>query len=238
MQFYDMHSHILPNIDDGANSVEASVKMLESLKKQGVTNVCLTPHFYSNHESAEDFIKSRDEAIAELKPHIPDGMKVVVGAEVYVTRFLLSNDDLSGVTYGKSNYMLTEHGYTAHFEERSLNYFYKLMEKGFTPVLPHVERYEVLMSNPSIIEELKDMGVIIQTNALNYIKGAPFLRKRKLIKFINEGLIDIIGTDAHSFSHNSPEAYAQAIEYITAKCGEDTVAEMMQKSEEIFNSAL
>ena len=55
MQLYDMHSHILPGIDDGAPSVEKSLVILNELKKQGVTNVCLTPHFYTNEISAEDF---------------------------------------------------------------------------------------------------------------------------------------------------------------------------------------
>ena len=88
MQLYDMHSHILPGIDDGAPSVEKSLVILNELKKQGVTNVCLTPHFYTNEISAEDFAAQRQHAIDNLMPHIPDGMKVVVGAEVYVTRCL------------------------------------------------------------------------------------------------------------------------------------------------------
>ena len=87
MQLYDMHSHILPGIDDGAPSVEKSLVILNELKKQGVTNVCLTPHFYTNEISAEDFAAQETAcAIDNLMPHIPDGMKVVVGAEVYVTR--------------------------------------------------------------------------------------------------------------------------------------------------------
>ena len=59
MQLYDMHSHILPGIDDGAPSVEKSLVILNELKKQGITNVCLTPHFYTNEISAEDFAAKR-----------------------------------------------------------------------------------------------------------------------------------------------------------------------------------
>ena len=56
MQLFDMHSHILPNIDDGAKTLEDSLKLLSCLEKQGVTNVCLTPHFYTNEISIEDFM--------------------------------------------------------------------------------------------------------------------------------------------------------------------------------------
>lgn len=112
MQLYDMHSHILPGIDDGAPSVEKSLVILNELKKQGVTNVCLTPHFYTNEISAEDFAAQRQHAIDKLMPHIPDGMKVVVGAEVYVTRYMFNGDDFSCACYGNSNYYLPSLHYT------------------------------------------------------------------------------------------------------------------------------
>ena len=56
MQLFDMHSHILPGIDDGAKTVEDSLELLSCLKNQGVTNVCLTPHFYTNEISLEDLL--------------------------------------------------------------------------------------------------------------------------------------------------------------------------------------
>ena len=62
MQFYDMHSHILPEFDDGAKSVQEALDLISVLKKQGVNNICLTPHFYTHEMSLEDFVKSRNEA--------------------------------------------------------------------------------------------------------------------------------------------------------------------------------
>ena len=87
MQLFDMHSHILPGIDDGAKTVEDSLELLSCLKNQGVTNVCLTPHFYTNEISLEDFIAERAEKFEKFKPHIPNGMNIVLGTEVYVTSF-------------------------------------------------------------------------------------------------------------------------------------------------------
>ena len=66
MQLFDMHSHILPGIDDGAKTVEDSLELLSCLKNQGVTNVCLTPHFYTNEISLEDFIAERAEKFKHL----------------------------------------------------------------------------------------------------------------------------------------------------------------------------
>lgn len=239
MQLYDMHTHILPEFDDGAKTVEESLTLLESLKKQGITNVCLTPHFYTNEISLEDFLEARKVAFEKFKPSIPEDMSIVLGTEVYITRFLFSNKDLSQITYGKSKYILTEFGYTSKFSEKTMNYLYQLRDNyGLLPIMPHVERYPTLMENPKLIEELQDMGVIIQTNIQNYSKKAPLFRKRKLLKYINEGLIDILGSDTHAMDHNSPEVFSEAVECIVQKCGQDTLDEMMETSEIIFKRSL
>lgn len=238
MQLYDMHSHILPKFDDGASSIEESVILLDSLNKQGVTNVCLTSHFYTNEMSAEDFISKRNTAFLMLKPYIPDNMNVVVGAEVYVTKFLKSNDNISDLTYGNSKYILTEFPYNSTFSDRTMNYFYYLIDEcGLIPIIPHVERYSALVDEPSAIKQLRDIGILFQTNIVNYSKTAPYFKKKKLIKLIKSGFIDMLGTDAHSMKHGSPELYTQAVEYISEKSGYYTLKRMMDISKEIFDSA-
>lgn len=239
MQLYDMHSHILPEFDDGAKSVQEALELIDVLKKQGVNNICLTPHFYTHEISLEDFIESRRVAFEKFKPFIPENVNIVLGTEVYITRYIFNNDDLSELSYGNSRYILTEFGYNSTFSEHTMNYFDSLVNKyNLIPVIPHVERYQTLMDNTSIISELKEIGVVIQTNISNYTKRAPIFRRRKLLKMISSGLIDIIGSDAHSLKHNTPEAFSEAINCISSKCGRDAVAQMMENSKEIFENAL
>lgn len=239
MQLYDMHSHILPEFDDGAKSVEESLVLIDSLKKQGVNNICLTPHFYTNEMSLEDFVESRRKAFERFKPYIPEDVNIVLGAEVYVTRYMFGNKDLSELSYGNSRYMLTEFGYDSRFSENTMKRIYSFInDYDLIPVLPHVERYQTLMDNPSVISELKDMGVVIQTNISNYTKKAPMFKRRKLLKMISGGLIDIIGSDAHSLRHNTPEVYTEAVECISSKCGREVVKQMMNNAGEIFEDAL
>lgn len=238
MQYYDMHSHILPGFDDGAKSVDESLVLLDCLKKQNVTNVCFTPHFYTNEMSIESFIDNRRAAYENFLPHKPENMNIVLGAEVYVTKFLFNNDDLSGITYGKSRYILTEFSYSSSFSDRTLDMFARLIGNyGLIPVLPHVERYETLLCDIGALQELRDMGILIQTNVSNYAKKSSVFKRRKLLKLISNGMIDILGTDAHSMTHNTPEAYSQAIECIADKCGRMAVSRMMRKAEEIFTAA-
>ena len=89
-----------------------------------------------------------------------------------------------------------------------------------------------------MIEDLKRLGVVIQTNISNYTKKAPMMKRRRMLKLVSAGLIDIIGTDAHSFSHNTPELYSDAIECIAKKCGRQAVDSLMKNSEKIFNAAI
>ena len=238
MQLYDMHSHILPEFDDGAKSVEEALTLINVLKKQGVNNICLTPHFYTHEMSLEDFLESRNKAFEKFKPYIPEDVNIVLGTEVYVTRYLFGNNDLSKLTYGNSRYILTEFGYNSRFSETTMNRFYSLInDYDLIPIIPHVERYQTLMDNPSVIRELKDMGVVVQTNISNYSKKASIFKRRKMLKMISEGLIDIIGSDAHSLNHNTPEIYGEAINCIASKCGNEVVEQMMNNAKEIFENA-
>ena len=93
MELFDMHSHILPGVDDGCKTVEDSLKLINIHIKNGVKNIALTPHYYSNEISMDDFIANRQEAFETLKPFLPDGVSVCLGAEVYVSRYLFNNTD-------------------------------------------------------------------------------------------------------------------------------------------------
>ena len=239
MRLYDMHSHILPGFDDGAQNIAESLSLLECLNAQEVNNVCLTPHFYTNEMSAIDFVEKRNEAFRKFLPYIPQGLNVVLGAEVFVTKYLFTNRDFSKLTYGKSNFILTEFAYSSTFSERTFKYFRKLIEEhGLTPVIPHVERYDALIEDASKIVELKKLGILIQTNIANYAKKSPYFRRRKLLNLINEGYIDILGSDAHSFEHNTPEVFSQAVDCIIDKCDVQRLRSMMDKAEYVFERAL
>ena len=238
MQLYDMHSHILPSFDDGAETVEDSLALIDSLKQQGISNISLTPHFYTHEMSVADFLEKRNAAFETFRPHIPSGVNIVLGCEVYVTHYLFNDDNLTGLTYGKSRYILTEFAYSSNFGGKTMNMLDALWSNHrLIPVIPHVERYDYLMNNPDVIEDLKEHGILIQTNISNYANKAAFFRKRKLLRYIANGLIDILSSDAHSFTHNTPEVFTQAMNTISQKCGDSRLSDMMENSAKIFRAA-
>jgi protein-tyrosine phosphatase len=221
-------------MDDGSKSVEMSLEIIDKLRAQNVKNICLTPHYYTNEESMYKFLERREESLAKLKPVLPNDVNICVGAEVYVTEYLFNNDDLSGICYGNSKYILCEFPFSSHFSERTMEYFYKLKGNyGLKPVLTHIERYEHLMADEGLVEELCDEDIIIQTN-VGAFKG--FSQKRRLLKYIKRGYIDIVGTDCHSLTRGNPDEYTPTMELIKNKCGQEYVDHIINTSAEIFGS--
>ena len=113
-----------------------------------------------------------------------------------------------------------------------------IQNHGLTPVLPHVERYHKLIDHPDMIAQLKDIGILIQTNISCYTQSASFFKKRKMLKLIDRGLIDILGSDTHSMTHNPPDVFREALQTITQKCGPRAVNRMMDNAEKIFTEAI
>lgn len=235
MTYYDMHSHILPQLDDGSKSVELSLEIINRLRKQNVNNICFTPHYYSNEMSIADFVSQREKSAKKLLPNLPDDVNVCIGAEVYVTSYLFNNRDLSPLCYGNSKYILCEFPFGSSFEGQTLDYLYRLQGNyGLKPVLTHIERYYNLMANEGAIENLVDEGVIIQSNVGAY-KG--FSQKRKLLKYIKRGYITVLGTDCHSLQRGNPDEYLTTVNLIKDKCGKEYVKDIVDTSAKIFNSA-
>lgn len=235
MTFYDMHSHILPGVDDGCKTADDSLRLIRLHLENGVNNICLTPHFYTHYESIDDFLSRRQQAFEGLEKAVPENVSLCLGAEVYVTRYLFNNEDISSVCYGNSRYMLTEFSYSSSFNGESMNMLVKIKDNyGIIPVIPHIERYKNVFYNYGKLKELNDMGAIIQVNTSS-LQG--FRRKNHILKLIDKDLIHIIGTDAHSLEKGNPETYREACALIERKCGRQRLRKMQLTAEEIFNKS-
>ncbi len=235
MELYDMHSHILPEMDDGADSVEVSVNMLKTLYNQGVRHISFTPHYYSHKESMEDFLSRREYCYNLLKPHIPEGIEVCLGAEVYVTDIIMNNESVRPVCYGNSNYILLEFPYNTTFQGSSGEFLARFMNYyGVKPILAHIERYDALINNPSLMEELAYDGVTFQTNAVSYLDRGIFRKFKKLIK---RGLIHYVGSDAHNMVRNSPTTYEKSFELISKKTSPEVIDAINHFSKKVFDLA-
>lgn len=219
----DVHSHILPGIDDGSPDVETSLKMIEALQSQGARAIVLTPHYYSDSISYEDFVARRDNALHLLEKSLPPGSpKLIPAAEVYITKYLLNNSNLDALKIGNTNYALIEHPFSCDFSQKtydrllSLNYDY-----GIKPILAHIERYPAFMDDGDLLDSYIEMGCIAQVNISSFVDSSRSLRK-KLFKYLESGRIHLIGTDCHNLSSRKPD-FETGVNAIIKKCGAEAV---------------
>lgn len=228
----ETHCHIIPNIDDGANSVEMSLKMIETLENYGAKTIILTPHYYSDSISYTDFVKKRNDAFEVLKENYKGDVKLIAAAEVYVSDYLLHNDNLDGIKIANGNYALLEHSFSDSFSsktfERLENLYYDF---SVVPVLAHIERYNSLMSDFSKIEELIDMGCMTQVNISSFADFPRHARK-KILKLVDKGLVNLIGSDCHNMSGRAP-VYEDGIKVILKHFGQSAVDEFIKNAEKI-----
>lgn len=199
----DYHSHILPYIDDGSDSPKTSVKMLKLLKSQGVDTCFLTPHFYIQDGSIDDFLRRRDESLKKLKLALSkEDMSLVpeikVGAEVYYYEGITVNQDLWKLKLEDTKILLLEMP-PIKWTNRMIDDLITLSRSSSTYIiLAHIERYKRNLKEENI-KKLVDSGIRFQVNASLF---KSFFGRRFFKKY--EKYIDLIGSDSHDMKDRKP----------------------------------
>ena len=210
----DIHTHILPGIDDGADSVSASAELMRMEAEQGVKEIVFTPHYYGK-ETAEVFLAKREEAKKSIEAYIPRGMKVRCGAEILLTGVNDPTDEtICSLAIEGTKCVIFELPFSSHWTDRLLDRIADFIaETGYTPIIAHVERYTEALENPEILTYLVQMGCLIQVNTHAFLGKST---KRFAFALMKHGLLHCIGTDAHDTKRRAPD-YAVAKETIRKK---------------------
>ena len=234
--FCDLHSHILPGMDDGCQSVKESVQVLCTSYEQGIRKMCATPHYYPV-ESVDEFLARRAQAKQELyqalekvKNPVP---KLCMGAEVAYRPGICYQEDLDKLCIGNSQYLLLEMPFHKWGEEvirtvRSISHV-----RGITPILAHIERY-LPMQEKDVLERILDQEILVQMNAARLLHFASRGQARRLL---NNGTVQLISSDCHNNS-SRPQNLGQAVEYLEKKGMEDILKELSHRSSRIFREAI
>lgn len=184
----DFHSHILPEVDHGSNSVETSLFQLESAKRYGISKIIATPHFYPHQHNVDDFIKRRDSAYLRIKPMLAD-VKVKLGAEVLLYPGLENMAELEKLFLYNTQVLLLELPFTPisddHYESVDA-----LIKRGITVIIAHPDRYSI-----DTVERMISLGAKLQLNASSLI---GFRKNKKVyLGWIKDGNVVAIGSDIH-----------------------------------------
>lgn len=231
----DFHSHILPGIDDGSDSLETSIKMLEVSKKQGVTTIVSTSHYYNFRESTSKFISRRDEALFKLERHIKeydlDLPEIVSAAEVRLFPEMYAVEDLDRLCIGNTKNLLVEMPY-GQWSPWMYNEVYALITKGYKPILAHIERFVTAVPEKDILTKLLSMDVYVQCNAESF-------EDRKMRKFIKKliklGKLTVIGSDFHNLDTRISKL-DDACSYLEKKYGKELVETLMDNADYLINN--
>ena len=190
----DFHSHILPNIDDGAKSIEESVNLIKEAKIAGFTNVISTSHYLEDYYETD--VEERNNLINKLNKDIED-IDIHIGSEIYITENIV--DLIKGnkaSTINNSRYVLFElpmNNNVLYLKE----VIFRLIENDFIPIIAHPERYSFVQKNPNMLLELIEMGVLFQANYGSII-GYYGKEAKKIVKLLLENnMIHFLGSDVH-----------------------------------------
>lgn len=227
----DLHTHILPQMDDGSKSMAESLEMLALEKKHGVGRVALTPHFYAHRETLESFLERRGEAEQALRRHMAEGgeyPQVFVGAEVAFFNGMSRNEDIEECCLEGSQAMLIEMPFCKWTRPMWDELQYLRDVRGIQPVLAHVERY--LRFQPmGTVNTLCENGYFIQANGNFFLRWKTRPLAMHLLK---KGKIHFLGSDCHSIAHRPPNLNA-AVAAIEKKLGREAIAALKAMAERI-----
>ncbi len=211
----DLHSHILPGIDDGSKDVVESLALLGLLKEQKIDTVVATPHFDANLETVDRFLERRSAAMTRLASDMTDDLpRVLCGSEVGYYPGIDRMQDLSKLCIEGGDLLLLEMPMSS-WNEHVVRTLEVLSDRGdITVVLAHMERYMGFQSKATL-KRVYQSGVLIQCNA-DFFLDMP--TRHKAMSMLKVGEIDFIGSDCHNIKFRAPRIGA-AYDAIERKLG-------------------
>ena len=196
---FDIHSHVLPGIDDGSKSFAMSLDILRGLEKQGITNLICTPHYISETKQTSTRAANQKllKQLQEKAQKEGIDINLYLGNEIYIDRDikkLLKAKKISALNGGK--YILIELPISGEYDQYE-DVLQDLKLAGWQPILAHPERYVSFQNDYSKVIDLHRIGILFQCN-LGSVIGQYGKHAKKLIKHMaKENLIFCFGTDIH-----------------------------------------
>lgn len=205
MSVIDFHSHILPGIDDGSRDREMSEKILEMSGNQGVNVIVATPHFYANRMIMDSFLQKRTAAFNGLQ-QIATKHRVclIQGAEVAFFSGMGNADGLDRLTIANTRFLLLEMPFRS-WNDEDIREVEKLLDRGLTPVIAHIERFYPYQKDKRVMDELYALPVLVQVNAEALLNWKS---KRLTLKLFREEKAQLLGSDCHNLLSRPPNLMA------------------------------
>ncbi len=230
--YLDIHSHILCDIDDGAEDLSISLALLSDVYNQGITDIVATPHFIPTSDNLEEFLEDRQNSFLKLKEALKDTPhpNIYLGCELYYYSGLSYASSLESFTIENSKYILLEPNYEL-LNDKFLAEILRFRKLGFEPILAHIERYKNAKGFRKLIKFIKANHILTQVNATAFYNKKYTRLIKKLFK---EDLITFVASDTHSIDVRPPMV-GGAFEIIEADYGKEYVNKLIDNSQKLLS---
>lgn len=222
----DVHSHILPGIDDGARRMWETRELMKQAYEQGIRRIIVTPHYHrGKHYIDPDGILELTEKVQKEADKLFPDMRIYAGQEL-----IYFNGVFEAIAAGKTVTMAGSDCLLMEFQpEVSYEIIYQAVRQmalmRYKPVLAHIERYLCLRA-PGRVEELRKSGAYMQMNFGSLAGGIRHVKENLWCrKMVMDGNVQFLGTDMHRVDFRPPEI-GKAVEWVCRKCGEEREDEL------------
>lgn len=226
----DIHSHILPGVDDGAKNLTESLRILEELTAQGVACVYATPHFYMGKHVFSEYSEKVDRAYAQLAAATAGfpAPEIRRGYEVRIFQGMSTSEEVRRMRLQDTHYLLVELPYESAVENWMIHELYNLQfTLRLKPIIAHIERYFGVYGFDRLMQLVIDGDVHTQITSAAVLESMAM--RRKICALLRDGRIHFIASDAHSPDTRRP-MFLKANEKLAKKCGEAAVRRLYNRS--------
>jgi protein-tyrosine phosphatase len=202
-QWIDLHTHILPGVDDGADDMQESLSMARLAQMDGVSHIVATPHV----PFCGLGVKALEERLEELRRTLVENgvdLQVSLGTEINLEPDIIQwLADGTARTLGSTRYVLVElpfFGYPPYVED----VIFQLQVQGYRPILAHPERNAELAATPARLGSLVERGVLVQVTTTSLLGGFGPAARNAAVEFLQQGWAHVLASDGHSAGHRPP----------------------------------
>lgn len=221
----DIHSHVVPEVDDGSRAVDTSLEMLKIAHQDGTKILIATPHFYRNrYECNFGDIQNHVKNLNELAKKADIDIKILPGQEIFLDKY--SSDLYKSGTIGtinNSRYMLIETSLVGSKPKDLMDNIYELKLLGVMPIIAHPERYEFVIKDNTEINDFIKEGCLFQITSTSITGGFGKEVKKTAENLVKNGICNFIGSDAHTTGRRCPKI-------------REALEEIKNIDEEVYNS--
>ncbi|MGE7761374.1 tyrosine-protein phosphatase [Peribacillus sp. NPDC097895] len=230
----DIHSHILPEMDDGSGNIQESIEMARKAVEQGITDIIATPHYIKGkYENDKEKVEEETRKLNQVLDEMDIPLKVWPGQEIRISDVLIDDYDNNKIMgLNASRYILLELplNHVPRYMERLI---YDLQMKRMTPIIAHPERNLEIIKNPQLLKELIWKGAYSQITA-GSITGKFGWRTKRFSKFlVHSGLTHFIASDSHNVGNRGFQI-REANKIIEKSFGKDAVNGFKENAENVL----